>query len=80
MRTWLAAILLVVCFGCYEPPSLPKPVAMEPTALKIWILPPPMPDPNNPYYIEEWDNPYHRRPWPLDGYRYLRKLTAHPGG
>ena len=82
MRKWLIVTLAVVFFGCseYEPqytgPPEPEPLgSLSNPIILIWPTPE-LPDPNGKYYIEEWDNPYHRMPWWLDKYRFYRKLVV----
>ena len=69
--------LLVILAGCYEPPDLPMLVAIEHTGPIVIDLGNlfDMPDPNNPYYIREWDDPWFRirhRDWK---YRHMRQLV-----
>jgi len=68
--------LLVILSGCYEPPDLPLPVALEYSGL-IVIGQIEIPDPNGKYYIPEWDDPFFRLRYPTwDGkYRYMRQLV-----
>jgi len=71
-------ICLLALAGCYEPPDLPMPVAIEytgPIVIDLGSLFD-IPDPNNPYYIPEWDNPFHPiRMNPMYQYRHYRQFV-----